>query len=111
MESAFEQTEENLKEHTKDHPEMVELSGCTGSVLLVVEDYFVVANAGDSPIVIFRQDEDGRFRAEQLSIDHKPEIEEERIRILERGGVLDQHASALTGKKLGPLRVWCKHVR
>lgn len=34
---------------------MVELSGCTGSVILVQEDYFVVANAGDSPVVIFRE--------------------------------------------------------
>ena len=38
------------------HADMVELSGCTGSVILVQEDYFVVANAGDSPIVIFRED-------------------------------------------------------
>ena len=35
--------------------DMVELSGCTGSVILVQEDYFVVANAGDSPVVIFRE--------------------------------------------------------
>jgi serine/threonine protein phosphatase PrpC len=104
-------TEEYLKDHTKENPEIVELSGCTGSVLLVVEDFFVVANAGDSPIILFRQEADGNLHAEQLSIDHKPEIEEERIRILETGGVLDQHESALTGKKLGPLRVWCKHVR
>ena len=35
--------------------DMVELSGCTGSVILVQEDYFVIANAGDSPAIIFRE--------------------------------------------------------
>lgn len=38
-------------------------------------------------------------------------MEEEQERILQTGGVLDQHESAVTGKKLGPLRVWSKEVR
>lgn len=54
MENSFQRTEEYLSEHTRDNPEIVELSGCTGSVLLVIEDFFVVANAGDSPIILFR---------------------------------------------------------
>jgi serine/threonine protein phosphatase PrpC len=32
----------------------MELSGCTGSVLLVQEDYLVIANVGDSPVYIFK---------------------------------------------------------
>ena len=83
-------TEKSLAEHTKEQPEIMELSGCTGSVLLVMEDLFIIANAGDSPIILFKQEADGKpFTGEQLSIDHKPEIEEEKIRILEMGGVLD----------------------
>lgn len=58
-------------------------------MLLVIEDYFVVANAGDSPIILFKVDDDGKFKAEQLSIDHKPELDGERKRIEERGGLLD----------------------
>jgi len=58
---AFEQTDnimnENFREIKGTQPSFIELSGCTGSVLLVQEDYFVIANAGDSPIVIFRDEE------------------------------------------------------
>lgn len=78
---------------------------------MVLEDYFVMANVGDSPIVIFRQGADGKMKGEQLSIDHKPDTEEEAKRIIETGGVLDQHESNVTGKKIGPLRVWSKKVR
>ncbi len=123
---AFEQTDtvmnEKFKEIKSTQPSFVELSGCTGSVLLVQEDYFVVANAGDSPIIVFRDEDEGtkdseqdkrlaKFKAEQLSIDHKPDMEEERERILKSEGVLDQFESATTGKKIGPMRVWSKNVR
>jgi len=38
-------------------------------------------------------------------------MEEERERILNSDGVLDQFESAATGKKIGPMRVWSKNVR
>ena len=36
--------------------DVVHLSGCTGTVILVQEDYLVVANCGDSPVFVFREE-------------------------------------------------------
>lgn len=60
MEKTFLDTEKLLSDGP-EASELVELSGCTGSVLMVLEDYFVVANVGDSPIIILRQTPDGKF--------------------------------------------------
>ena len=56
-------------------------SGCTAVVALLRKDELVVANAGDSRCVLCR---DGK--AIDLSIDHKPEDDEERRRIEGAGG-------------------------
>ena len=76
--------------------DLVELSGCTGTLILVQEDYLVIGNAGDSPVVVFREEtvkgqarQSGRFIGEQISVDHKPDMPEESERILRIGGVLD----------------------
>lgn len=79
--------------------DLVELSGCTGTLMLVQEDYFVIANVGDSPIFIFREesiigDRRGarhgkKMVAEQVTVDHKPDNPEESKRIIETGGLLD----------------------
>jgi serine/threonine protein phosphatase PrpC len=111
MEDAFEETEKKLFTMKNDVCTIAELSGATGTILVVLEDYFVVANCGDSPVFVFRQGKPGKITAEQISLDHKPEMEEEAKRIIATGGILDQHESALTGKKLGPLRVWSNKVR
>ena len=47
-----------------------------------------MANAGDSPVVIFRE-KDGKLVGEQISTDHKPDDEEEQKRILSCDGILD----------------------
>ena len=60
MEQVFDKTDARL---CSDHKDLVELSGSTGSVLLVQEDYFVVANVGDSPVVLFRE-EQGEIKGE-----------------------------------------------
>ena len=63
MEETFLKADVTLKEQTKENPEVVELSGCTGSLLMVLEDYLVVANVGDSPIIIFKQESNGKLEA------------------------------------------------
>ena len=83
--------------------DLVHLSGCTGTMILVQEDYLIVANAGDSPVYVFREESsnshskhnkgDNKFVGEQLSVDHKPDLDEERERINRIGGVLDQFES------------------
>ena len=87
--------------------------------MIAQEDYVIVANVGDSPAYMFRNQAVGspggpqkpRFHCEQLSVDHKPDMPEERDRILESNGVLDQFQSAATGNKVGPMRVWSKEAR
>lgn len=99
---------ENIK---KERPfemyenDLVHLSGCTGTMILVQEDYLIVANAGDSPVYVFREEAstshsksghnkgDVKFVGEQLSVDHKPDLDEEKERINKIGGVLDQFES------------------
>jgi serine/threonine protein phosphatase PrpC len=54
MERTFDETDKSMQEKYREGHNLVELSGCTATVLLVQEDYFVVANCGDSPIYIFR---------------------------------------------------------
>lgn len=54
IEGVYNETDELLKKEFINSVEVVELSGCTGSILIVQEDYFIVANVGDSPIVLFQ---------------------------------------------------------
>ena len=49
----------------------------------------MVANCGDSPIYVFRDNKTEVFKGDQLSVDHKPDNKEETERILATGGVLD----------------------
>ncbi|CAI9784780.1 unnamed protein product [Fraxinus pennsylvanica] len=58
-------------------------SGSTACVAVVRGNQLVVANAGDSRCVISRSGQ-----AYNLSIDHKPDLEVERERILEAGGFI-----------------------
>ncbi|XP_040583915.1 protein phosphatase 1G [Lepeophtheirus salmonis] len=56
-------------------------SGCTAVVGLIVKDELFVANAGDSRCVVCRNGE-----AIEMSIDHKPEDDIEKERIVKAGG-------------------------
>lgn len=65
-------------------------SGSTAVVAVLKNDRIVVANAGDSRCVLSR-----RGKAYDLSRDHKPELEDERDRILQAGGFI--HAGRVNG--------------
>lgn len=56
-------------------------AGCTANVALVIGNDLYVANSGDSRCVIA---DGGKF--EELSIDHKPDNEGEKSRIIKAGG-------------------------
>jgi len=70
-------------------------SGCTAVVALLVDRELYVANAGDSRCVVCR---DGR--AIEMSFDHKPEDEPERLRILKAGGRVTQDGRVNGGLNL-----------
>ncbi|KAL7150670.1 hypothetical protein ABFS83_05G129800 [Erythranthe nasuta] len=65
-------------------------SGCTACVAIIRENQLVVANAGDSRCIISRNGQ-----AYNLSMDHKPDLEVERERILKAGGFI--HAGRVNG--------------
>ena len=61
LENSFNITHSTMADTYKDvqtqgggKQDLVELSGCTATVLLVQEDYLVIANAGDSPVYVFK---------------------------------------------------------
>eukprot|EP00249_Psilotum_nudum_P020892 c27886_g1_i3 orf=1221-2294(+) len=65
-------------------------SGSTAVVALLRNDEIVVANAGDSRCVLSR-----KGKAYDLSQDHKPELENEKERILQAGGFI--HSGRVNG--------------
>jgi protein phosphatase 1G len=71
-------------------------SGCTAVLaLFVAEKHLYVANAGDSRCVVCR---DGK--AVDMSEDHKPEDELERLRIEKAGGVVTKDGRVNSGLNL-----------
>jgi len=62
-----------------------EFVGCTAVVCLVRRDAYIVANAGDSRVVLSR-----RGKAIALSEDHKPNLPGERDRIRRAGGTVER---------------------
>lgn len=60
---------------------MESFAGCTANVVLITETEIYCANAGDSRSIL-----SVKGKADPLSIDHKPEDEEELKRIRKGGG-------------------------
>ena len=60
-------------------------AGCTATVALITTLEIYVANAGDSRTVVCE-----RGNAVELSKDHKPDLPEERIRIMKAGGEVSE---------------------
>ena len=63
---------------------VVETRGCTATVALLVNENIYIANTGDCRLIISR----GRGNVEQITIDQKPELEEEKKRVEKAGGVI-----------------------
>lgn len=63
------------------HTREADTQGATAIVCLIIGDRIIACNLGDSKAVLCRNG-----RAVELSIDHKPELPEERQRIQENGG-------------------------
>ena len=63
-------------------------TGCTATVCLVTKNEIYCANAGDSRTVIGRS---GGTTCEALSEDHKPDNEDEKKRIMDAGGFVEEN--------------------
>ena len=87
-------------------------SGTTCILVIHIGSHIICANVGDSrAIVVYdEQKNDSELKyleIAQLSIDYKPNLPEERNRILKAGGEIEQMKDFF-GKGIGPYRVWMK---
>jgi serine/threonine protein phosphatase PrpC len=71
-----------LKKFKVEEDMLNSLAGCTANVVLITQDKYYVANAGDARSIMFTKDEE----VIPLSTDHKPENEIEKNRIHKAGG-------------------------
>ena len=81
-------------------------SGTTCSSLLFCPEKIITANIGDSRCVLGKFD-GKNWKAKNLTRDHKPNEEDEKKRILEKGGRIEAYKDD-EGDFVGPERVWLK---
>ncbi len=65
-------------------------AGCTACSALITPNDIYIANSGDSRAVLAKQ-QDKKVTAVELSVDHKPELPEERRRIEKAGGFVEDN--------------------
>ena len=74
-------------------------SGSTAVVIHITKEKIICANCGDSRAILISDKNNGIIK---MSRDHKPELSDEKKRIIASGGRVDK----IYG--VGPYRVWCK---
>ena len=87
-------------------------SGSTCILIIHIGAHILCANVGDSRAIVAyddnKDDQDLNYLEQaQLSIDYKPDLEDEKNRILLSGGVVEQMENQF-GEGVGPYRVWAK---
>lgn len=74
-------------------------AGSTATVAYTGGDNFLsIAHLGDSPVILFTQDQRGQVTARQLIQPHRPNDPAETLRIHTEGGEIDAAANALVDK-------------
>ena len=87
-------------------------SGSTLICTLLLHKNLICANTGDSRAILARKSSQtsNQWSFLPLSTDHKPDVPEEKARILKSGGII-QEMRDCEGRAIGPLRVWpCKEA-
>ena len=81
-------------------------SGSTCCSLLITENKIISCNLGDSRGIIGKKNiKDNKWISENLTNDHKPDLIEEKNRILQNGGRVESYIDE-NGNQVGPVRVW-----
>ena len=105
IKQAFILIDNHLKSQNFDSKE----SGSTCVLVVQIGNHLICANVGDSrAIAVFSENNDknlNQLNAIPLSIDYKPDMPEERNRILMSGGLVEQATNCL-GVKMGPFRIF-----
>ena len=85
----------------------ITFSGSTCVSLIFTPTKLICANVGDSRCILGKFDEKKWF-SKELSIDHKPDLELEKERILNNGGKIEPYIDE-NNEFYGPQRVWLKN--
>ncbi|CAD8145955.1 unnamed protein product [Paramecium octaurelia] len=104
IQKAFEQTNKEIWDSETD----TSLSGSTTVSVIMKKDQLWTANVGDSRAIICRN-QDGNWKAIQITRDHKPNVEDEKQRILQAGGRVESQKDYY-GNSVGPERVWLSYI-
>ena len=102
--STYKALNQNLVENSKID---CSLSGSTCSSIILTQEKIISINLGDSRTILGKK-ENNKYYAINLSTDHKPELIEEKKRILLNGGRIKPYYDETTKKFLGPDRVWIR---
>lgn len=105
IKQAFTATDTQLKSQNFDSKE----SGSTCVLIIHIGNHIICANVGDSrAIAVFDEQNDRNLnylKCIPLSIDYKPDLPEEKNRILMSGGLVEQVKNSF-GEGIGPYRVF-----
>ena len=87
-------------------------SGTTCIIIIQILNHIICSNTGDSRAMIVYDSDDNLFQSQiyPLSYDCKPELPNEKKRIMELGGVVEKayYSDDEDGENSGPYRVWAK---
>ncbi|OMJ91073.1 hypothetical protein SteCoe_6431 [Stentor coeruleus] len=83
-------------------------SGSTMVLVLMLNDMIICANVGDSRAVLGKV-EGKKWVPVTLSRDHKPDLQDERVRIQSHGGRVEPFTDD-DGRPYGPPRVWISNL-
>lgn len=83
----------------------VTFSGSTATTCYISKNTIYTANAGDSRALVGNYLGELGWDYRLLSHDHKPDLDEEALRILESGGRIEPYILE-GGERCGPNRVW-----
>ena len=103
IKNSFNQINKNL---ILEKPINCSLSGSTCNSLIYTPKKVFCLNLGDSRCILGKFD-GKKWESKDLSIDHKPDLEKEKERILNSGGIVQQSREE-NGEFVGPFRVWVK---
>lgn len=83
----------------------IHFSGSTCIILFQLDTYLICSNVGDSRAIMIKEN----LEIVELSLDQKPENENEKKRIENMGGIISQCNDLYDdGKVGGPFRIWVK---
>lgn len=80
------------------------ISGTTAVIAIFHENKLIVANVGDSRVVIGLEDAEGKILSKQLTVDHNCSNKEEYDRVISKGGRIE--ALQFGDESFGPLRIF-----